>query len=355
MIIDGAHGGQVLRTAVALSALTGKEITVENIRKDKPNPGLAAQHLAAVRACAQICGADVDGADKGSTSLTFRPGKISGGKFDIDVGTAGSCTLVLQAALIPAMFAEKTVILRIRGGTDVPWSPPFDYWREVFLPCARRFCSKAELSLEKRGYYPAGGGVIELKIVPAIKRSIEPSWERFVPMLAAKRIERTSRGRLLAIKGVAHASASLSKKRAAELMAESARIRFEAMGVPVDIRVEYSASDSPGGGITLWAIFSDGEINDNSPRIGTSQLLAGMPEDAGSQAAFELERMIRAGDVMDGHLSDQLMPYLALSGGEVKGELSSHCKAAIEVAEKMLAVKFETGETIRARPGEDLS
>lgn len=312
MSIDGSTGGgQMLRTALGLSALTGKPFEMVNIRSSRPNPGLQAQHLTAVRAVASLCNADVDGADLRSTRLRFTPAALSGGTFSFDIGTAGSISLVLQAALLPAVFAPKPVTLRLTGGTDVPWSPPIDYLKEVLLPVIRRFCASATLNVTRRGYYPAGLGSVELKIVPSISRNAEGAWERFAAITAAKAGHLSLAGKPLRITGVAHASASLAAKNVSSRIAESARMHCKG----ADIRTESSPSASAGGGITLWATYSTtGEIDNKSLCIGASRLLGDSPEACGEAAARELNAVMAAGTI-DDYLSDQLIPWLVLTNG----------------------------------------
>jgi RNA 3'-terminal phosphate cyclase (ATP) len=134
--IDGSFGeggGQIVRTAVALSAVTGKAVKINNIRAKRPNPGLSWQHITAIDAVRKLCNASIYGLKKGSPTLEFKPYSLKGGSFKFDVGTAGSITLVLQACLLPALFCDRTTEITITGGTDVAWSPPIDYFRFVFL------------------------------------------------------------------------------------------------------------------------------------------------------------------------------------------------------------------------------
>ncbi len=131
--IDGSYGeggGQIIRTAIALSAITGKQVEIENIRANRPNPGLQAQHMTAIHALAKLCTADVD-AKTGSTSLTFKPHKIKGGHLVLDIGTAGSVSLVFQTLALPAIHAENPLVLEITGGTHVAWSPTVDHMQKI--------------------------------------------------------------------------------------------------------------------------------------------------------------------------------------------------------------------------------
>ena len=170
--IDGSYGeggGQILRTGLALSALTTKPVKIFNIRANRPTPGLKRQHMVAIESVMNICNAEVKGLFQGSTTLEFYPGKLRGGDYSFDIGTAGSITLVLQACMLPSLFAEKTTRLSITGGTDVKWSPPWDYFRYVILPLLSKIGVKIDGYLHMRGYYPAGGGKAQVIIYPCDK------------------------------------------------------------------------------------------------------------------------------------------------------------------------------------------
>lgn len=167
--IDGSYlegGGQTLRTAVALSAITGKPCKIFNIRKGRKKPGLQAQHLKGIEAAAKLCNAELKNAKIGSDSIEFAPKKIKGGYFSIDIGTAGSISLVLQTLVLPAIHAEEEVILEITGGTDVPWSPDIEYFQEVFCRNIKKMGIEIESEILKYGFYPKGGGKVKVKIKP---------------------------------------------------------------------------------------------------------------------------------------------------------------------------------------------
>ncbi|OIO26807.1 RNA 3'-terminal-phosphate cyclase [Candidatus Micrarchaeota archaeon CG1_02_55_22] len=169
--IDGAQGeggGQSLRSSLSLSALTGQPFKITGIRANRPTPGLANQHLLAVRASAKMCGAKLSGDYLGSTALSFTPGKIVGGEHAFDCGTAGSTALVLQTLLPPALFAPEPVTLRITGGTENLWAPTSFYLREVFQPLAKKFGASFDVQLEKVGWYPEGGGALAVSITPCV-------------------------------------------------------------------------------------------------------------------------------------------------------------------------------------------
>ncbi|MDY6779852.1 MAG: RNA 3'-terminal phosphate cyclase, partial [Halobacteria archaeon] len=168
--IDGSHGeggGQILRTSLALSAVTGEAVEVHDVRAERETPGLKRQHLAVVDAIAEMSDADVEGDDEGSERVLFDPSEVTGGEYTVDVGTAGSVTLVAQSAILASVGADSTVELVIRGGTDVKWSPTYAYLEHVTLPLLETIGVEAESRLVRRGHYPEGGGEISLVVEPS--------------------------------------------------------------------------------------------------------------------------------------------------------------------------------------------
>jgi len=174
VFIDGSTGeggGQILRTSLALSCITGKSLHIENIRAARRNPGLAKQHLAAVQAACQISGAKCHGAVISSKVLDFQPGTVQSGEFHFDIGSAGSATLVIQTILPVLFLADKPSSVTVTGGTHNPWSPPFDFLCETFLPAIATAGFQANGRIIKYGFFPAGGGKITFDIQPWQKRS----------------------------------------------------------------------------------------------------------------------------------------------------------------------------------------
>ena len=170
--IDGSYGeggGSVLRIATALSAVTSKPFHITNIRSGRPKPGLMAQHMNAVKAVADLSNATVKGLEVGSTEISFTPKSLSGGIYKIDIGTAGSISLILQAFMIPAAFADGPVKIRITGGTDVRWAPSVDFVENVKLPILRLMGYNAHINIIQRGHYPRGGGIVEIVVEPIKK------------------------------------------------------------------------------------------------------------------------------------------------------------------------------------------
>lgn len=170
--IDGSHGesgGQILRSAVTLSSITGRPVQIENIRKNRKMPGLRAQHLTAVKLLAKICNAKVEGLQIGSSDIKFYPNQMDDTSLREDVGTAGSISLILQVLIPAAALAKKKLELSIIGGTDVPWSPTSDYTKYVLREAYSRIGIDFSMEIQKRGYYPRGGGMVDVIVYPVKK------------------------------------------------------------------------------------------------------------------------------------------------------------------------------------------
>jgi RNA 3'-phosphate cyclase len=323
--IDGSYGeagGQILRTAIALSAITKTPIKVINIRAKRPSPGLKSQHLIGIKAAAQLCNAKLTGATMGSTEVTFEPGKIKTGGFKFDVGTAGSVTLVLQTLVPIAAFAPGKVKLEIIGGTNVAWSPPIEYFQNIFCDYAERFGLLINPSVEKHGFFPSGGGLVKIEINP-IKNS--------------KPIYLTSRGKLLDIKVWSIASLNLAKAEVADRQIEG----FEKALLISDAKVkgfaDYIKSDSTGSSIYAHALFENCKLGVSS--LGEEHKSA---EKVGEEAAHDLLKEVNSGACVDKHMADQLIPFLGLFGGSfITSEITDHTKTNIFITEKFMKRKFE--------------
>lgn len=310
--IDGSYhegGGQIIRTALALSMITGIPFEADKIRAGREKPGLKAQHLTAINALEKMGGAKAEGASLGSQALKFYPGKISGRRFKIDIGTAGSVTLLLQSLLLPCFFSGRQLKLEITGGTDVAWSIPINCMQNVILPQLKKFCSEIKISVLKRGYYPEGNGVIEMRMKPLFD-SIEAAKSH------NKKIILAEQGKLVYVRGVSHASKSLQKQMVAERQASGAKQTLSRLGVPIQIYEEYSESIATGSGITLWAVFSsNGEIDEFNPIILGGDALGERGKQAeivGREAAEKLLAEIKSSAACDKHLADNLIPWMAL-------------------------------------------
>jgi RNA 3'-phosphate cyclase len=334
----GEGGGAILRQALALSMLSGKAFRITDIRKNRPNPGLAPQHIACVESAMKLCNAEVVGRYAGSTEISFKPGEFKGGSHDINIGTAGSITLLLQSLLLPSIFCGKKVSFHITGGTDVKWSQPFDYFNSVFLPQMKKYAD-VEANLFKRGYYPKGGG--EVRVV------INGKYSSLHEVPSTILLEQK---KLLQIRGVSHASADLEDAKVAERQSESAKLHLDKLKIPFSISRQYYPALSTGSGITLWAVFGEDEIDYKNPVLLGADSLGDKgkkSEAVGKEAAEMLMSEISSGAAVDKHLADQLIPFMALAGGIIKAsEVTNHVKSNIYVAEKFLDVKFTIKDNI---------
>jgi RNA 3'-phosphate cyclase len=273
---------------------------------------------------AQLVEADVRGLEVGSTQIEFTPHVRKGGRFSYDVGTAGSISLILQAALPTAALSPEPVRFDLTGGTDVSWSPPIDYMRNVFVHVLHTMGPAIEISLRRRGHFPRGGGMVTCKVTPVEK--IKP-------------IERENFGELKEVQGISHCVRLPS--HVAERQANSARDRLHESGI-TDVLIEresYKKQEDrhlgAGSGIVLWAESVSGI------RLGADSLGArGKPaEDVGSECADNLLKELSTGMAVDSHLCDMLIPYMVLADGVSKigvTEITSHLKTNIWAARKLL-------------------
>lgn len=327
--IDGSYqegGGQILRTATALSSITGKPVKIFNIRAKRCNPGLQIQHLESVNALAQLCNAKTKGAELHSTELEFYPEKISANKINISISTAGSVALTLQGLMFAAMHAPAAVEIDINGGaTAGKWAAPVNYLKYVLLPLLAKCGYKAEIEIKKHGYYPKGGAEVFVKIFPS----------------ELKPLQLIERGKLLSIKGISHASSSLKNKKVAERMKESAeKIIFGKLKIKPEIEVKYVDAVCPGCGIELFANYENTVLGADG--LGEIKKSA---EQVGREAAEKLVEYCNADACLDRHMADQILPYIALAAergpsSASVAEITKHCLTNIWVIEKFLPVKF---------------
>lgn len=321
----GEGGGAILRQALGLAIYARQPIQIVRIRARLRKPGLQPQHLAAIEAAAAICGAEIEGCTRDSQELIFRPGPARSGEWALDVGTAGAATLVLQAVLLPALTAPCKLRFELTGGTDTTWSPPADYLAKVTLPALAGF-GRAEMRVMRRGYYPRGGG--------CLLAELEGSSTRPGPLVYDRRpsVER--------IRGLSHASEALRARRVVERQAASAKSELAAVGVPVEIDEVYDRSLSPDSGTLVW---TEGSV----PALAGSALGARgrSAEAVGSAAAGELRRELDSGASVDLHLADQLVPFLAVSGGRLHAStITEHTRSNIRVAREVLGSELRVDE-----------
>lgn len=295
--VDGAMGeggGQVLRGALSLSTVTGRPMRVERIRAGRDRPGLRPQHLAAVRAAAEVGGADVEGAEPGSTGIVFRPGEPRSGRYRFDVGTAGSAVLVLQTVLPPLLEAGGASEVVVSGGTHAAHAPPYDFLAASFLPTLARAGHAFEPELERFGFYPAGGGRIRLGIRP----TDDPS-----------RLELTERGpeRGRRVRAVVAALPRHIAEREASVVHAMLRLRPDAMEV---VEVPEETAAGPGNAVMAFLAF------EHVTGVFTGFGRRGVPaEEVAREAAREAEAWLQAGSPVGPRLADQLIAPLAAGPG----------------------------------------
>ncbi len=292
--IDGSFGeggGQILRTALALSAIEKKPFEMFNIRAGRKKPGLAAQHLQCVEALAQICDAEVSGARVGSLSLRFYPGEIKNGNYCFEIGTAGSVSLVLQTIFLPLSLIEGSSSVIIRGGTHVPFSPCFHYLKDQWLFYLKKIGFDARLEMVRAGFYPKGGGEINIFI-----RHVE----KVYPLVLIER------GRLLKVRGVS-AVGNLDL-RIAERQKKQAMKRMSTINTSPEIEVINMPSFARG---TMLLIICEYE---NSQCCYFSLGAIGKrAEKVADEVCDGLDYFLETKGVIDEHLSDQIILPLSLT------------------------------------------
>jgi RNA 3'-terminal phosphate cyclase (ATP) len=315
----GEGGGQVIRSALSLSALLSKPFHIINIRGNRPKPGLRAQHLAAVRAMKEISGAMVEGDKIDSRELRFQPGPVRSGEYAFDIGTAGATPLVLQTLLPPLIFADRVSRLALIGGTHVPISPPFHFLSEVFLPFLNEMGIHVRASLRSYGFYPKGGGRIEVEIRPTDGQNLA------APISQNEKAPRTVHG----ISAVANLPRSIAERQKDAVLQE---LKRENIGADIEIK----SVRSPGTGTFVFLLAAGLHCRAGFSSIG----VRGKPaETVGSEAALSLIRYYTREGCLDPHLVDQIVLYLALLKGEssfTTTEVTNHLLTNLHIIELFL-------------------
>ena len=323
--IDGAYGeggGQLVRTAVALSALTGRAVRIDNIRAGRSEPGLRAQHLAAVRALAVVCGAEVEGAEPGSKALVFEPTMHpQPGDYRWEIGTAGAVSLVFQAVLWPLALANGPSTITLVGGTHVEWSPPLDYLQQVYLPALQNLvstaasdCPVATLAVDLWGWYPRGGGVIRAMIAGSV-RLHGSQWTR--------------RGSLRSVSVLS--AASNLPEHISQRQASRADFLLRKRGIRAQIRA--SAPPSPGQGTMVFVL---AEYQNAWAGFTGYGRLRKPAEKVAEEACQAFARFHERAQPIDEHLADQLLLPVALACGGADADGGETQYAVESVTEHLL-------------------
>lgn len=337
----GEGGGQILRTSLALSMCTGQPFRLTKIRAGRAKPGLMRQHLTCVNAATEVCGAEVQGAELNSQSLTFSPGPVRAGDYVFNVGTAGSCTLVLQTVWPALMMADAPSQLKLSGGTHNPMAPPFHFLERSYAPLLRKLGANAELKLRRLGFYPAGGGEIEATIWPA-RDHLQP-------------FDLNDRGAKVEAYAECFAPAlprSVVRRELEQL--------GEGLGWSGEQLREAACRQNEGPGNALMATLVYEHVSEVFTAFGEKGVSA-------EQVARAVVGEVRSYQVSDAalgpHLADQWALPLALAMWQRRGaasytcsELTPHAKTNFEVIERFLPVNFSTasachGWTVYVRHG----
>jgi len=333
--IDGAQksgSGTIVRFAVGLSALLGEELHLTNIRAKREKPGLRPQHLKAVEALAQICQGTLDGAEIGAREIRFRPrGEVKSGRYEWDIGTAGSTTLLAMTLLPAACFAPAAISFRISGGLFQDFAPSAYHMQFVLSPTLARMGINAGISIIRPGYVPRGGGIIEVEVKP-VRGKIKP-------------IRLTNRGDVTQIEGIS-LSSHLAQRRVSERMAGKCNEVLGSKGYRAQIEViRDTQAIQRGAALVIYAKTSSGCII-GADRAGEPRRTA---EDIGRYVARNLMEDLATEATVDRYLADQLIFYAALADGVSEyriPRLTEHVEANLWLVETMLGAKTEVNQNL---------
>jgi RNA 3'-phosphate cyclase len=311
---EGEGGGQILRTAVAFSVIKRRPVRIDKIRAGREVPGLKRQHVSALNVLAEVFGGELSGAVEGSRMVTFVPGEQRLKTFSYDMGTAASITLVLQAVVPATALNQSRLNLTLTGGTDVPWSPTYDYFERVVRGAYRSVGIQFEVTAGRRGYYPRGGGMVSASIEPSV--SVSPlELVEGEPIPGVKLLSRC--GRL--------------PRHVAERQLRAASTLLEKSGIDVlEADLSEEQADSPGSSVLAYHVGSGTFLGSDS--LGAR----GRPaEEVGRDAAERFAATARSGACLDSNLADMVLPLLSMASGPSKvavPTLTSHLKSGLQLA-----------------------
>lgn len=325
--IDGSYGeggGQILRNTVAFSVITNKPIKVINIRKKRPNPGIKAQHYIAIKSIKDIFNAEVQGLEIGSSELIFKPGKIKPGIYNFDLGTAGSITLVFQAIILACSNSKEQITVNLCGGTDVNWSPSWDYFNNVYIPLINKIGVNVTPQLFSRGYYPRGGGKAKITINPS---------EKLIPLnLYNREIITQIQGNI----NISNLSDKISIRIKHTIISNLLKNNFK-----VNISIDRKSSLSPGVGATIWTKSKNYILG--SSVIGKKTMSS---EELGKNVVTNLLKDIQSEATLDFYGFDQIFPFMVLAKKNGKSiskisNLSNHASTSMWLAKKFFDVEYK--------------
>lgn len=335
LVLDGSRGeggGQILRTALAFSTLTGQSFELNNIRANRPQPGIKAQHLQSLETFARLTKGKSSPVSIGTKSIRYVPGEIVGGDIEINVGTAGSLTLIIQSILPVLIFSPKPIRIKMTGGTDTAWSPLWDTMQATLLPHLRHY-AEIYSCLLIRGYYPKGGGKVDITVTSKFPK--HTTWESFVSKTQLPSITLEKQGKLRTISGSLHLHKSYITM--GEKLLASLKPLFLTYKVPINIELTYVNAANPGGGISIWSHYV--AEHDWTPLLSTDSVLdhPSTFQSLGNNVVSHLTEAMQMGWCADINLMDQLIPYLAMAGGAIFGPPPSpHTQTNIDICHAFL-------------------
>lgn len=320
--LDGAQGeggGQILRSALTLSMITGQPFRITNIRANRPKPGLMRQHLVAVQAAAQICGAEIGDTAVGTRELTFVPGKIQGGEYRFAIGSAGSCTLVVQTVLLALLFADRPSVLHISGGTHNPMAPPAHFLQRAYGRVLAAMGASVDFELKRLGFFPAGGGELEVRIQPC---------SALAPIDMLDRGERIDAYAESYIAGVPFNVA----RRELDCIGKG-------MGWDESKLLVRGLSNDQGPGNVLMVTLEHAHVTEVFCAFGEKSVSS---ETVAKRVLGEVRRYIASDAAVGEHLADQLMLPFALAGGGrfTADTVSEHARTNAAVIARFLPVQI---------------
>ncbi len=322
--IDGSYGeggGQILRTALACSAILKRPVKIFRIRAGRKNPGLQPQHLKSIEALAKVTKARTDGVKAGAGTITFIPEEIVPGHYEFNIGTAGSVTLLLQTLLLPLSLSHSSSQLVVAGGTHVEWSPPFHYLSEVLFPALDSMGIRAKAKIERWGWYPKGGGRIEIEIHPASE---------------LKPISLTHRGILKKIYGLS--AISNLPEHIAQRQRDHALKRIEEE-LKTEAKIEVlSEVPSIGQGSFLFLVAESERVKAGFSSLGRRGKRA---EEVADEAIDSLKGYLESDGCIDPYLADQIVPFMTLARGNssfTTALITEHLLTNLWVIERFLKI-----------------
>ena len=323
----GEGGGQVVRSSLALSAITGRAVEIDGVRGGRAKPGLKRQHLTAVLAAAEICSASVEGAALNSEQLAFRPGAIRAGDYSFAIGTAGSTALVVQTVLPILLHADAPSTVRVTGGTHNLAAPSVDYLADVFLPLLARMGAEASVELLRHGFYPAGGGEVVLRVQPWAERKPLTLTERGTPEPLSARI--------------------LHANLPPNIAARELKGLKRALGI-ADERGDIRLVEAAGPGNTMIVELKTSALTEQFTGHGQHGVRA---ETLAKRLAEEVRAHLVSEAPVGEHLADQLLLPMALGAGGtfVCAELSDHARTNMDVIRAFGVADFAVEQEARKR------